>query len=810
MNKWNKLIALLLAMVLPLGMITTAFATDKATRAAVIEDLYRLAGSPEVTGENPFTDVAEDAAYRNAVVWAYANKIVKGRTETTFDPNAAITRQETATLFYRYAQSSGYDVSVGEDTNILSYNDAMTISEYAIPAFQWGCGVGLFEGDSSANLLPKEQILTAHMNLLIERFAKTTFVVTEAYKDYQTLVSFFETADENGKTNLEKSNAVNMILLRDRSTDPNASVARVPYTNTGFYPTGVVVENGKLIGLGIHILNEDVYPLQSFKVYSRNIDLVGHLDLSECDDMVFLDVYNNRITSIELGTMDSMRILGIQNNKISELDPTGLPVCQGIDAGFNFITSIDLSKNPELVEFYINDNPDFAEIDLSHNAKLKYFYCNNTKVTTLDLTHNPLLRHVKAYGCPMTSIRGFAPQSEDNAVLNLTAGEGGTIGLHYGPVYNAQWKETGEWHQTYYAYPAEGYAFEGWYDADGNLVSTEATWVVTYGDSHDITAKFVESEAYKDYQTLVSFFETADENGKTNLEKSNEVSQILLRDRSTDPNASVARVPYENTSKLYPTGVVVENGKLIGLGIHILNEDVYPLQSFKVYSRNIDLVGHLDLSECDDMVFLDVYNNRITSIELGTMDSMRILGIQNNKISELDPTGLPVCQGIDAGFNFITSIDLSKNPELVEFYINDNPDFAEIDLSHNAKLKYFYCNNTKVTTLDLTHNPLLRHVKAYGCPMTSIRGFAPQSEDNAVLNLTAGEGGTIGLHYGPVYNAQWKETGEWHQTYYAYPAEGYAFEGWYDADGNLVSTEATWVVTYGDSHDITAKFAPQG
>ena len=98
MNKWNKLIALLLVMVLPLGMVTTAFAADKATRATVIEDLYRLAGSPEVKGEIPFTDVAEDASYHNAVVWAYGNKIVKGRTETTFDPNAAITRQETARI----------------------------------------------------------------------------------------------------------------------------------------------------------------------------------------------------------------------------------------------------------------------------------------------------------------------------------------------------------------------------------------------------------------------------------------------------------------------------------------------------------------------------------------------------------------------------------------------------------------------------------------------------------------------------------------------------------------------------------------
>ncbi|MEA4942180.1 MAG: hypothetical protein VB094_06520 [Oscillibacter sp.] len=58
-------------------------------------------------------------------------------------PTGTITRQQMAAILYRYAQYKGYDVSAGEDTKILSYEDALTISKYAIPALQWACGSSL-------------------------------------------------------------------------------------------------------------------------------------------------------------------------------------------------------------------------------------------------------------------------------------------------------------------------------------------------------------------------------------------------------------------------------------------------------------------------------------------------------------------------------------------------------------------------------------------------------------------------------------------------------------------------------------------
>ena len=204
--------------------------------------------------------------------------------------------------------------------------------------------------------------------------------------------------------------------------------------------------------------------------------------------MVFLDLYHNRIGSIRSKNMPSMRIFGVQDNRLESIDATEMPSCQGIDAGKNRLKAIDISHNPELVELYINDNA-FTEIDLSRNPKLKYFYCHNNRIAALDTRANPLLRHLNATGNPMKSIRSLAPQREEKLPLELYADEGGCVGLKFNPIYNAQWKETGEWQQSYYAYPDEGFFFDGWYE-NGEKVSEEETWIDEYGTSRILQARF--------------------------------------------------------------------------------------------------------------------------------------------------------------------------------------------------------------------------------------------------------------------------------------------------------------------------------
>ena len=142
------------------GVDTYTFApNDTLTRAMVWTIIARMSGV-DTTGGNTW--------YAKAQEWVVVNGVSDGE-----NPTAAITRQELVTMLYRYAQIKGYDVSVGESTNILSYVDATSISEYAMSAFQWACGSGLTEGDENGALTPLATATRAQAAAMIMRFCES-------------------------------------------------------------------------------------------------------------------------------------------------------------------------------------------------------------------------------------------------------------------------------------------------------------------------------------------------------------------------------------------------------------------------------------------------------------------------------------------------------------------------------------------------------------------------------------------------------------------------------------------------------------
>ena len=303
-----------------------------------------------------------------------------------------------------------------------------------------------------------------------------------------------------------------------------------------------------------------------------------------------------------------------------------------------------------------------------------------------------------------------------------------------------------------------------------------------------------------------AFLAVTDADGISNRQKIEQNQHIIRRTAETDKSKSYEDAEKTERGDGYPAGIVYRDGMLAGFGIDIWNEDIYPIKEFEIYFRNCGLVGSLDLSNCSDLLFVDVYHNAIEAIDVTGDSALRILGVQDNHIGALDVRSLCSVQGIDAGKNRLQQLDVSQNPELVELYINDNQ-ITEIDLSKNPKLKYFYCHNNQLILLDTIANPQLRHLDATGNPMKTILSLAPQKEERMPLELHAEGAGTVGLCFKPVYDAQWKETGEWQQTYFAYPEDGAVFEGWYDRSGTLLSEDAVFQDTYGESRVLTAKFA---
>ena len=137
-------------------------------RAMLATVLYRLEDA-SATGENVFPDVSEDAWYADAVNWAAEEGIVNG-TDKGFEPMEIVTREQIATMFYRYAITLGLDVSGRSE--LSAFTDGSNTSDWAKDAMEWAVSVGLFGGDDQGSLDPQGEASRAVVATLVERMIK--------------------------------------------------------------------------------------------------------------------------------------------------------------------------------------------------------------------------------------------------------------------------------------------------------------------------------------------------------------------------------------------------------------------------------------------------------------------------------------------------------------------------------------------------------------------------------------------------------------------------------------------------------------
>ena len=156
------------------GTSATTFAPDATTsRAMIATILWRMAGSPVVNYAMNYTDVSQGQWCSEAIRWATSEGIVGGYGNGLFGTNDPITREQFAVMLYRFAQEQGYDVSIGENTNILSYTDVADLSEYAISAMQWAVGAGIINGTGDGSALsPQGQATRAQAAVMLTRFCE--------------------------------------------------------------------------------------------------------------------------------------------------------------------------------------------------------------------------------------------------------------------------------------------------------------------------------------------------------------------------------------------------------------------------------------------------------------------------------------------------------------------------------------------------------------------------------------------------------------------------------------------------------------
>jgi hypothetical protein len=148
---------------------TTFEPNGSATRAMVVTMLWRLAGEPETDYALNFTDVPEDIWYTEAVRWAASEGIVTGYDEKTFAPENLVTREQLASILYRYAQSES-----AADGELSAFTDAGDVSDWALDAMRWAVGTGILNGMGEGTLNPQGNATRAQVAAMFGRFVKRT------------------------------------------------------------------------------------------------------------------------------------------------------------------------------------------------------------------------------------------------------------------------------------------------------------------------------------------------------------------------------------------------------------------------------------------------------------------------------------------------------------------------------------------------------------------------------------------------------------------------------------------------------------
>lgn len=152
------------------GTSDTTFSPNAAmTRAMLVTVLYRLEGEPAVYGRSGFSDVQYNSYYEDAVTWAADNNIVNGTSTTTFSPNANVTREQMAAILYRYAQYKKYNTAASSSLN--GFTDYATVSGYAVTPMQWSVAEKLINGNAG-KLMPTGNATRAQVAAILHRFVE--------------------------------------------------------------------------------------------------------------------------------------------------------------------------------------------------------------------------------------------------------------------------------------------------------------------------------------------------------------------------------------------------------------------------------------------------------------------------------------------------------------------------------------------------------------------------------------------------------------------------------------------------------------
>ncbi len=204
------------------GVSQTEFAPEVAiTRSMAVTVLYRMAGTPKCDFQKAFFDVNENDYYALAVSWAVQKGIASGYGNSMFGSGDAITREQFATMIYRYVKSLGKDVS--SKTSLKNFEDVGKVSSYATDALEWACDVSLIKGMTATTLAPQGKTTRAQAATIFMRLDKLIKETIESTQE-EALESTQEEAFESTQEETLES-------TQEETTSTNPDVTNTPPHN---------------------------------------------------------------------------------------------------------------------------------------------------------------------------------------------------------------------------------------------------------------------------------------------------------------------------------------------------------------------------------------------------------------------------------------------------------------------------------------------------------------------------------------------------------------------------------------------------
>lgn len=225
--------------------------SGETTRGMIVTILWRLEGEPVAEGKD-FKDVSLDAWYSKAVAWASNNQIVSGYNEITFGPNDTATREQLATIMYRYALHKKYDVF--DEAELDKYKDKEQISAYAVKSLKWANANGIISGTSKITISPKDNVLRSQIAAILKRFCENFKVLdinaeNESNNDNDVTtkeeIKINDLNEKDKTTNSENSSGGNSNNLTNNSPG-DSSANDLPDPEILYDPYEEIVENIEL------------------------------------------------------------------------------------------------------------------------------------------------------------------------------------------------------------------------------------------------------------------------------------------------------------------------------------------------------------------------------------------------------------------------------------------------------------------------------------------------------------------------------------------------------------------------------------